>query len=301
MANIKKLQEAMDLLLNEEDEAADVALHEYFVGLARKINEEFQDAELEEAEVDFDDEDDVVSDMEEIDQEEGVIEDDDFGGDNDMDMDMDMDDDMDDDTVEVPQDELEDLRSSFDALAAKFEEIVGGDDDFEDDDMDFDMDDDDMDDDMDELGFDDGDMDDLNMDNDEEKFESVEEDGDDELDETLREYTEKVAAPQNAEGKEVGTGPSAAVNKQSITKPKGNLESGNAKPHPSTGGEAKGYAAPKKGNVGELKGTADNKVKGKAKSSQAKVSAPANKEGGEVGNGGNRGVDKHQLLKKRGK
>lgn len=306
MANMKKLQEAMDLLLNEEDDAADVAIHEYFVGLARKINEEFQDAELEEAEIDFDGAgDDVVSDMEEIDQEEGVIEDEfpnEFGefGDDDAEGLGDEG-----EVLEVPENELADMRDELDSLVAKFEQIIGDDEGFEDD-GDF-GDDDEIGDiegeegfeDDGEIGFSDGDLDDEGSEN---PFESVDlDEEDDELDETLREYTEKVAAPANVEGKEVGTGPTGAVNKQSLAKPKGNLEAGKASPAPSTGGEAKGYAQPKQGKVGSIKGTADNKVKGRAKSSQKRVPKVANTEGGEVGKGKNRGVDKAQLLRQRNK
>ena len=318
MANIKKLREAFEMLLNEEDNASAELMHEYFVGLARKVNEDLQDAELDEAELDFGNE--VEDDMDEIDAEEGVTDFDDDGGfdaDEEMDFDGEEGSEMDFDADEAPEDELQDLADAFDDLKAQFDAIVGddmGDDmggDFPDDgamDMDDDMDGDFADDIGSDFGDEDDDGFDLDLgesvDDDEDLDEAKDDDDcDDDDSEDLDEAVdlEKVSAPSNTEGNEVGTGGSFAVNKTQNIKGQGPLKSGTAKAITTTGGEAKGYKPLNQqggAKAKDMNGVSDNKIKGKVKSSQKKVTHKP-KEGGDVGNGKTRGVEKKTLINKK--
>jgi hypothetical protein len=161
------------------------------------------------------------------------------GEDDDMDMgDMDMGDD--DHHADVGGEEnleqkVMDLESELEALKAEFEQLMGGDagDEEQADDMGDDMGMDDMGNDMgDEKNAEEGMYESAEEDDEEEVTESAEEDDEEEDDEEevteskrgykseielMREYVEKVTAPANSEGHEVGKGGSVAVNKTSIT------------------------------------------------------------------------------------
>ena len=186
-SEIRKLIEAFELVLNEEDEAADELMHQYFVSLARRINEELEDDEISEDSLDYDMEDDLTgeirSDMDEIESEEGVVEDEmDYEGDGEAEFDVDMG--M--DAGEGGEADLGDLivsvEDAFNELKAEFERLSGedlnGDDEMG---MDYDGEDD-MD--MDYEGDGEEDMDNMDYDNGEEETEeSMFEDDDDDLDE----------------------------------------------------------------------------------------------------------------------
>ena len=280
-SEIRKLIEAFELVLNEEDEAADELMHQYFVSLARRINEELEDEEISEDSLDYDMEDDLTgeirSDMDEIESEEGVAEEgdmdyDDESGEAEFDIDM---------GAEGGEADLGDLivsvEDAFNELKAEFERLSG--EDLNGDEMSMDYDDNG---DMDYEG--DGDMDDMDYDNGEEDydngeeeteesmFEDDDEDDKDELDEEkdkdldededeLDEEKDKdldededeldesvalssVAAPTNAEGHEIGAGGTFTTNTKSINNLKGtgNLKDTSAKPVMSTGGETKGHS-----------------------------------------------------------
>ena len=130
-------------------------------------------------------------------------------------------------------------------------------------------------------------------------YESAEDD-----DESLEEAAEltKVAAPKNAEGHEVGKGPSFATNTQSITKGQGPLKGTDAKANMSTGGETSGHKpiSNPKGVTPKDMGNPDNTVSSGNKVRKQKAKAPKPVEGGEVGSGGkNRGVDRKSIISKK--
>lgn len=259
-SEIRKLVEAFELVLNEEDEAADELMHQYFVSLARRINEELEDEEISEDSLDYDMEDDLTSeiesDMDEIESEEGVSEDDDemgYGDDEgEMEFDMDMGD------MEGEGDEMSDLgdlivsvEDAFEELKRSFERIQGeelnGDDEYGDDMGDMDMgdygDNNDMGtDDMDDMDVDYGEEeteesmfedDDEELDEDDEELdegkddedldEEKDEDLDEEKDDELDESVElsKVTVPANKEGVEAGAGGSFTTNTRSVENRKG--------------------------------------------------------------------------------
>jgi hypothetical protein len=203
MSNIKKLEEALELMINEEDEACDKAMHEFCVGLARKINERFEDEELEEVDMEDDlvddmdsSSDDVEDTMDEIDSEEGVIENDeeeDFGSEEEGDLDSEGD--------------LED-----------FDDLESDDSEMDSDELDMDMDSDD------DFGSDEF--------SDDEEEEPVEESVE----------LKKVALPSNKEGQEVGSsGKNFTPHTTQAMKPRGELKGTGAKAAMSKGGEASGY------------------------------------------------------------
>ncbi len=278
-SEIRKLIEAFELVLNEEDEAADELMHQYFVSLARRINEELEDEEIAEDSLDYDMEDDLTgeirSDMDEIESEEGVAEDDDmeYGGEGDMEGDVegDMEFDMEmgaeggeadlGDLIVSVEDAFNELKSEFERLSG--EDLDGGDMEYGGEgDMDYEGDED-----MDDMDYEDGgdmdmdyegseeeteesmfedddeDLDEEDKDElDEEKDEDLDENDDDEdLDESVA--LSSVAAPSNSEGKEIGAGGTFTTNTKSINNLKGtgNLKDTSAKAVMSTGGEHKGY------------------------------------------------------------
>ena len=251
MANIKKLQEAFDYMLNEEDDAADQAMHEYFVSLAREINEQFEDAELDEADMEDDLTKEIESDMSEIDNEEGVLEDDDEfvdmsddeedleGGEDDFDFDGSGDLDDHEEEHSGIEGKLEDLEDTIEELRAEFQRLTGDEDELDlGDEGDFDLEDD-SEEELVEMSDDEAEDDlegDFDLEDDEEE---VREDLED-LEEALE--LEKVTLPSNSEGQEVGKGgKNFTPNTTQNLKPKGNLETPNAKPQTSKGGEAKGH------------------------------------------------------------
>jgi hypothetical protein len=181
MADRKKFEEMLELLINEDREGAEALFHEIVVEKSRDIYESLledeadveEDEDLDEAddeEVDESDEDLDESDDEEVDEsdeeldeyfdlDEFEVEADpmDMGGDptDDMIGDLEMDDDgddmgMDDEDGDV-EDRVDDLEDALEDLKAEFEKLMSGDEGEEDDmdmddegedDMDMDMDDD---------------------------------------------------------------------------------------------------------------------------------------------------------------
>jgi hypothetical protein len=136
-------------------------------------------------------------------------------GDDDMGMDMGDDDMGGEGDIE---DRVMDLETELDALKAEFEQLMGD----EGDDMGSDMD----------MGDDMGDEESMDDEEDMSMMESEEEEAEEEEEEEsmeesrnyrksdielMREYVEKVTAPANSEGHEVGKGGSVSVNKTSIT------------------------------------------------------------------------------------
>ena len=223
---MNKYEKLIEYIINDEDSKARALFHEIVVEKSRDIyesimeeeqyNENFGGAPQEEM-------------MDEIQADEsGMVEDDemDMGGDDEMlggDDDMGMDDMGGDDMGGEGdiEDRVMDLETELDALKAEFEQLMGDEGGEEDSDMDMGGDDD--------MG-----MDDMGDEGDEEMgmMESADEEEEEEEEETveesrgnyrksdielMREYVEKVTAPANSEGHEVGKGGSVAVNKTSIT------------------------------------------------------------------------------------
>jgi hypothetical protein len=160
MADVSKFEKMLELLVNEEKEAAQDLFHEIVVEKSREIYEGLLESEVEDEEVDEaadEDEDEEVEESKDEDEEEEMDEGfdlDEFeveadpmddmmsdiapeGGD-DMDMDMDMGDEEGEGDVE---DRVEDLEAAFQDLKDEFEKMMADEDgDDEGDDMDMDMD-----------------------------------------------------------------------------------------------------------------------------------------------------------------
>ena len=228
MADLNKFEQMLELLVNENKEAAQELFHEIVVEKSRDIYEslledeadidEADDEEVDESDEDLDEaSDEEVDESEEDDLDEGfsldefeVEADDDMGGDptDDMMADLGMDDegeegDMDDEGEEGDvEDRVEDLEDALDDLKAEFEKMMAGDDEG-----------DDEGDDMDDMGDDEGEEEPEEAfafeSNDEEVEEAADED--DEVEEaaddseksateTMREYVEKVSATMGDNG-----------------------------------------------------------------------------------------------------
>jgi hypothetical protein len=222
---MNKYEKLIEYIINDEDSKARALFHEIVVEKSRDIYESLMDEEQYDEGMGGNQ---VNGMMDEIQADEsGMAEDEDMdmmgdeepiNGDDDMDMDMGDDDMGGDGDIE---DRVMDLETELDALKAEFEQLMG---DEGDDDMgsDMDMGDDDMGDDM---GMDD--EEDMKMMEAEEEVEEEEEE-EEKVEESrgnyrksdielMREYVEKVTAPANSEGHEVGKGGSVATNKKSIT------------------------------------------------------------------------------------
>ena len=224
---MNKYEKLIEYIINDEDSKARALFHEIVVEKSRDIYESLMDEEQYDEGMGGNQ---VNGMMDEIQADEsGMAEDEDMDmmgdeepidGDDDMGMDMGDDDMGGDGDIE---DRVMDLETELDALKAEFEQLMS---DEGDDDMgsDMDMGDDDMGDDMDM-----DDEEDMKMMEAEEEVEEEEEEEEKEESmeesrnyrksdiELMREYVEKVTAPANSEGHEVGTGGSVAVNKTSIT------------------------------------------------------------------------------------
>ena len=222
---MNKYEKLIEYIINDEDSKARALFHEIVVEKSRDIYESLMDEEQYDEGMGGNQ---VNGMMDEIQADEsGMAEDEEMdmmgdeepiSGDDDMGMDMGGDDMGGEGDIE---DRVMDLETELDALKAEFEQLMG---DEGDDDMGSDMD---MGDDM---GSDEESMDDEEdmgmmesaeeeVEEEEEEEESVEESrnyrkSDIEL---MREYVEKVTAPANSEGHEVGKGGSVATNKTSIT------------------------------------------------------------------------------------
>jgi hypothetical protein len=219
---MNKYEKLIEYIINDEDSKARALFHEIVVEKSRDIYESLMDEEQYDEGMGGNQ---VNGMMDEIQADEsGMAEDDEMdmmGDEEPIDGDMGMDDmGMDDMGGEGDiEDRVMDLETELDALKAEFEQLMGD----EGDDMgsDMDMGDDDMGDDM---GMDD--EDDMKMMEAEEE-EAEEEEEEESMEESrnyrksdielMREYVEKVTAPANSEGHEVGTGGSVSVNKTSIT------------------------------------------------------------------------------------
>ena len=239
MADLKKFEDMLERLINEDKEGAEELFHEIVVEKSREIYEnilesDLEDEEVDEAtdeEVDESDEDLEESDDEEVDEsddedldegfdlDEFEVEADpmdmDMGGDagDDMEMDIEMPaaDDMDDmedgmDDMEGDmEDRIEDLEDALEDLKAEFDAMMG---DEEGDDMD-----DEEEPEMDDEG---DDMDDEEPEEEAIAFESDDEEVDEgsykkkkekkTAGETMREYVEKIGAWEDAKGGDEGKG-----------------------------------------------------------------------------------------------
>ena len=228
MADQNKFEQMLELLVNENKEAAQELFHEIVVEKSRDIYESLLEDEddVEEAtdeEVDESDEDLDEADDEEVDESDEDLDenfsldsfevegDDDMGGDptDDMMADLGMDDegeegDMDDEGEEGDvEDRVEDLEDALEDLKAEFEKMMAGDDG---DDMD-DEEGDDMD-----MGGDDEEKESFAFESDDEEVDESAEDDEDEDEveeasktpksagEQMREYVEKVSATMGDNG-----------------------------------------------------------------------------------------------------
>lgn len=222
---MNKYEKLIEYIINDEDSKARALFHEIVVEKSRDIYESLMDEEQYDEGMGGNQ---VNGMMDSIQADEaGLPEDEemDMGGDDEMldsDDDMGMGDDMGDMGGEGDiEDRVMDLETELDALKAEFEQLMGDEGGEEDSDMD--------------MGDDEGMGDEESMDDegDEEMgmMESAEEEEEEEEEESMeesrnyrkseielmREYVEKVTAPANSEGHEVGKGGSVAVNKTSIT------------------------------------------------------------------------------------
>ena len=254
---MNKYEKLIEYIINDEDSKARALFHEIVVEKSRDIYESLMDEEQYDEGMGGNQ---VNGMMDSIQADEaGLPEDEemDMGGDDEMlggDDDMGMDDMGGEGDIE---DRVMDLETELDALKAEFEQLMGDEGGEEDSDMDMGGDDD--------MGMDDmGDEDDEEMgmmeSADEEEVEEEEEEEEPVAEsrgnyrksdiELMREYVEKVTAPANSEGHEVGKGGSVAVNKTSITDNMKNDMGG------TTANIAKG------GTEADPKGTPANKTAG---------------------------------------
>jgi hypothetical protein len=227
---MNKYEKLIEYIINDDDAKARALFHEIVVEKSRDIYESLMDEEqysenigggMQEEMMDEITMDETgMAEDEEMDMDMG---DEPIDGDDGMDMGGDMGGDGD------IEDRVMDLETELDALKAEFEQLMGGE--AGDDDMGGD-----------DMGGDDmGDMGDEEAE--ESMYESAEEEEEEEVTESkdeedeeedeeevteskrgykseielMREYVEKVTAPANSEGHEVGKGGSVSVNKTSIT------------------------------------------------------------------------------------
>ena len=223
---MNKYEKLIEYIINDEDSKARALFHEIVVEKSRDIYESLMDEEQYDEGMGGNQVNGMMDSIQA--DESGLPEDEemDMGGDDEMlggDDDMGMDDMGGDDMGGEGdiEDRVMDLETELDALKAEFEQLMGDEGGEEDSDMDMGGDDD--------MG-----MDDMGDEGDEEMgmMESADEEEEEEEEETveesrgnyrksdielMREYVEKVTAPANSEGHEVGKGGSVAVNKTSIT------------------------------------------------------------------------------------
>ena len=163
MADLNKFEKMLELLVNENKEAAQELFHEIVVEKSRDIYEsllededdveEATDEEVDESDEDLDEADDEAVDESDEDLDENfsldsfeVEGEDDMGGDptDDMMADLGMDDEGEEGEEEGEEgdmeDRVEDLEDALDDLKAEFEKMMAGDDEGEEGDMDMDMD-----------------------------------------------------------------------------------------------------------------------------------------------------------------
>ena len=297
MADLNKFEKMLELLVNENKEAAQELFHEIVVEKSRDIYEsllededdveEATDEEVDESDEDLDEADDEAVDESDEDLDENfsldsfeVEGEDDMGGDptDDMMADLGMDDEGEEGEEEGEEgdmeDRVEDLEDALDDLKAEFEKMMAGDD--EGDDMD-DMGDDEGEEEPEEEAFA---FEATDEEVDEAADEEVEEAADEEVEETeksagetMREYVEKVSATMGDNGantKSAVAGPNdmggtAANLAQGADEKGGSADSAkeeNAGNVNVPGGKASKSMSNAKGHGAEKKGageTADNK------------------------------------------
>jgi hypothetical protein len=222
---MNKYEKLIEHIINDEEGKARALFHEIVVEKSRDIYESLMDEEQYDEGMGGGQVEGMMNSIQA--DESGMAEDEEMDmdmGDEPIDGDDGMDMGMGDEGGEGDiEDRVMDLETELDALKAEFEQLMGDD---GDDDMGSDMDDMDM---GDEAGDDDMGMDDEEdmsmMESEEEEAEEEEEEESMEESrnyrksdiELMREYVEKVTAPANSEGHEVGKGGSVSVNKTSIT------------------------------------------------------------------------------------
>jgi hypothetical protein len=261
---MNKYEKLIEYIINDEDSKARALFHEIVVEKSRDIYESLMDEEQYDEGMGGNQ---VNGMMDSIQADEaGLPEDEemDMGGDDEM---LGGDDDMGGDDMGGDdmggegdiEDRVMDLETELDALKAEFEQLMGDEGGEEDSDMDMGGDDD--------MG-----MDDMGDEGDEEMGmmesadeEEVEEEEDEEpMEESrgnyrksdielMREYVEKVTAPANSEGHEVGKGGSVAVNKTSITDNMKNDMGGTTANIAKGGAEADPKGTPANKTAGVLK------------------------------------------------
>ena len=224
MADLNKFEQMLELLVNENKEAAQELFHEIVVEKSRDIYEsllededdveEATDEEVDESDEDLDEADDEEVDESDEDLDENfdmdsfeVEADDDMGGDptDDMMADLGMDDegeegDEDEGEEGDVEDRVEDLEDALDDLKAEFEKMMAGDD--EGDDMD-DMDDDEGEEEPEESFAFEATDEEVEEATDEEVEEATDEEVEEtekSAGETMREYVEKVSATMGDNG-----------------------------------------------------------------------------------------------------
>jgi len=225
-----KLEQALEHLINEENEAAEELLHDYYVGLARQVwsdlvesdeieeDEIVDEAEEEDLDEDFGSEDDEAAFLDDIESDSEEIESEEYFGEDDDEEDE-GDDDMDAGDMDAAEDAIMNVEDALAELKDVFAGIMG-----------------------DEAPADDApeapEMPDMEE---EVAFEEAEEELDESSDDSddLREYTEKVntAMPDGSD-----------ASAKSPVKDAGNEH--DSKPHPTDTSEEKGGSAPSSGDFG---------------------------------------------------
>jgi D-alanyl-D-alanine carboxypeptidase (penicillin-binding protein 5/6) len=288
MSDNTKFEQLLDLLVNEEKDKAESLFHDIVVEKSKEIyqgliesdesekedeveetSEKEEDAVEEASEKDdeettesFDDEsveevggdaaDDMVSDVEAPGAEEGDM---DFDGDGEMDDHEESHDDI--------EDRVVDLEDALDELKAEFEEMMG------------DKEGGEGEPEMDMPAADDEESEEAEEESMEAPFEATEEDGEEveegakrekSVGETMREYVEKVSAPNNSEGADNTASPVAS---------KGGKDSGADGKNIAQSGEEKGGKAPAAKDMGK---SFENEPGANAGDSFKKASAPKSAE-----------------------
>jgi len=269
MADLNKFEKMLELLVNENKEAAQELFHEIVVEKSRDIYEsllededdveEATDEEVDESDEDLDEADDEAVDESDEDLDENfsldsfeVEGDDDMGpmdqtGDLANDLGMNMDDEGEEEGEEGDmEDRVEDLEDALDDLKAEFEKMMAGDDEGDD---------------MDDMGDDEGEEEPEeafafeSADEEDDDDEEVEESADEEVEEaeeeteesaksaseTMREYVEKVSATMGDNG---ANNKSTVANPNNMGGTAGNLNQAAtaSDPEAGAGGSVKGNA-----------------------------------------------------------
>jgi hypothetical protein len=269
-----KYEQLIEFIINEEEDNARALFHEIVVEKSREIYESLIDEEDLEETMGGDDVEtmvDEITDEEDGEMYEEEVDADDESGEEDseelaMDVDMAADDEMSDDEEAATKSDIMDIKDELEAIADKFDQLMGMGSDEED--MSADMADDDM-----GMGDDEG--------SEEMPEESLYMEGKGERRlteaEWLREYMEKVGSDWESttagnEGHEVGAGKSAKVNTKSTVAGKNDMggKANKLGGHTEAGGDSTPSADPKglltKGGDMKTKGEFTNKVGGMKKS-----------------------------------